>query len=161
MELTPGLRRRRERAEHQKNLILDKLVNGNTVDPDSPTEVSESPEFASLQHSSENRKDLNSLEYQNNLKNGVPLSVNTNAARPWMLPIYTKSNGMADSVTSISNGNSKECESEDSSESEKSAMQLKRENTVKDLTQKLASQNLLSSPAEENKSFIITGELSG
>lgn len=30
-------------------------------------------------------------------------------------------------------------------------LQLKRENTVKDLTQKLANQNLMHSPSEENK----------
>jgi hypothetical protein len=166
MELTPGLRRRRERAEHQKNLILEQLVNGvngsGGVDPDSPTNNLESPDYISLRRSSGSRKDLNSLEFQNNMKNsgsggGVNGNSTSSAARPWMLPIYTKSNGNANSTTNISNV---EDENGDSTESEMSAM-LKRENTVKDLTQKLASQNLLASPAEENKSFINNGELSG
>jgi hypothetical protein len=148
MELTPGLRRRRERAEHQKNLILEQLVNGvngkGDADLDSPNINPSSAEY----------RLSNSLEQQNNLKNSVENNGTTNAARPWMLPIYTKSNGLTSSSASIS----KECENGDVSESE---LALKRENTVKDLTQKLASQNLLSSPAEENKSFNITGELSG
>ncbi|XP_035702235.1 uncharacterized protein LOC110852042 isoform X2 [Folsomia candida] len=167
MELTPGLRRRRERAEHQKNLILEQLVNGGGVnggdflDPssDSPTTHSEeSLDFISLRRSSGSRKDLNSLEFQNNLRNsggggGGNANGTSSAARPWMLPIYTKSNGMANSGASIVNAGSKEGENRDD-------LEVKRENTVKDLTQKLASQNLLASP-EENKSFIINGELSG
>jgi len=169
LELTPGLqRRRRDRADLQKNLILEQLVNGNGETPESPTDNPNSPlSLIPLGRSQSSKKDITTLEQQNNLKNnsssmnGSCNSPNANnAARPWMLPIYTK-NGTSGSSTNISNGISKgEKENGDCSESEK-AMQLKKENTVKDLTQKLASQNLLASPAEENKSFIITGELSG
>lgn len=45
--------------------------------------------------------------------------------------------------------NLEECEA---NENERNVLlQLKRENTVKDLTQKLANQNILHSPSEENK----------
>jgi hypothetical protein len=169
IELTPGLRRRRERAEHQKSLVLEQLVNGSG-EPESPTENPNSP--LSLIHQG-SKKDISAIEQQNNLKNNSSSMNGTcnnnnnanganNAARPWMLPIYTKTSGSTASGTNLANGGACKGEKEngDCSESEK-AMQLKRENTVKDLTQKLASQNLLASPAEENKSFIMTGELSG
>lgn len=58
-------------------------------------------------------------------------------------------------------GREKEAEIENGNENERSLlMQLKRENTVKDLTQKLASQNILHSPTEENKINRI-GDMSG
>lgn len=71
--------------------------------------------------------------------------------RPWMLPIYTKTNGTAASSTNIANGEVETAES----------IEAKREHSVKDLTQKLANQSLLTSPVDENKSLLRSGELSG
>lgn len=50
---------------------------------------------------------------------------------------------------------------ENANENDKNVLlQLKRENTVKDLTQKLANQNIMHSPSEENKINRI-GDMSG
>ncbi|ODM91371.1 FH1/FH2 domain-containing protein 3 [Orchesella cincta] len=162
VEITPALRRRRERVpDHHKGLLDQKTMNGSTG------ELSESLQKDSLiplGRSLSGKKETSnspSLEQQNNLKNSSSNgSFNGNCgspngsitvARPWMLPIYTKTNGTATSSTSIANG---EPESPESSEA-------KREHTVKDLTQKLANQSLLTSPVDENKSLLRSGELSG
>lgn len=64
--------------------------------------------------------------------------------QPWILSMmYGKSEDQNEENMS---------DSENANENErKMLLQLKRENTVKDLTQKLANQNILHSPSEENK----------
>lgn len=163
--MTPALRRRRERTDHQKSLMDPKSHNASSTDLESLQRDSSSS-LIPLGRSFSGKKDSfgnlsGTLEQQNNLKNsssngsfsngnGSP-NGNVTIARPWMLPIYTKTNGTAASSTNLANG---EPESAEPSEA-------KREHSVKDLTQKLASQSLLTSPVDENKSLLRSGELSG
>ncbi|KAK9886767.1 hypothetical protein WA026_018417 [Henosepilachna vigintioctopunctata] len=66
--------------------------------------------------------------------------------QPWILSMMY--NNKSEDQESRDNG----ADSDKTNENERNLlMQLKRENTVKDLTQKLASQNILHSPSEENK----------
>lgn len=76
------------------------------------------------------------------------------AKQPWILSMmYGKSIDEQNQESVIDDENTNESE-------RKMLLQLKRENTVKDLTQKLANQNILHSPSEENKVNRI-GDMSG
>lgn len=170
--MTPAMRRRRERSDQQKSLLDQKLLNGSSSDlsesllqKDSSTSnlIPLGRSFSGKKDSFGNLSMPSALEQQNNLKNSNGTSNNNNCgspnanitiARPWMLPIYTKTNGTAASSTNIANGGVGEIETAESTEA-------KREHSVKDLTQKLANQSLLTSPVDENKSLLRSGELSG
>lgn len=76
------------------------------------------------------------------------------AKQPWILSMmYGKSIDEQNQESAIDDENTNEND-------RKMLLQLKRENTVKDLTQKLANQNILHSPSEENKVNRI-GDMSG
>lgn len=152
--MTPGLRKRRERAERQRRAANGEQ-NGNPVitgphhkQQDSGISL-EGPIIGSGQHDT-------CMDYQNNAKNAKQ------NGRPWMLPIYTNANGLASSCPDDNEdmGNDGEIEN-DEEMNERELMQLKRENTVKDLTQKLTSQNLISNAVDENRSVMRNEELSG
>lgn len=74
--------------------------------------------------------------------------------QPWILSMMygrTVDEQNQENVSDTEKSNENEC---------KMLLQLKRENTVKDLTQKLANQNILHSPSDENKVNRI-GDMSG
>lgn len=74
--------------------------------------------------------------------------------KPWVLSMmYGKSVEGNEEIIDENADNTNE-------DDRKMLIQLKRENTVKDLTQKLANQNILHSPSEENKVNRI-GDMSG
>ncbi|CAG7837287.1 unnamed protein product [Allacma fusca] len=176
IDVTPALRKRRERAERQKTLQLEqKQVNGKVngysecngnghttddsmgspVTPSSPVKTPESITLIPLGRSNSSKKDILAVVTTNGNDNSANMNGhnnNNNNKRPWKLPVYSVTNG-------TTNGEKENSVEKEAGENEKNV--LKRENTVKDLTQKLANQSLLTSPVEENKSFIRTGDLSG
>lgn len=85
--------------------------------------------------------------------------LNRNSSRKDLTPLLNAVNKL-DSEESLTKQpwilsmiqNPEDADSETTNENERNLLlQLKRENTVKDLTQKLANQNILHSPSEENK----------
>lgn len=97
------------------------------------------------------RKDLTPLL---NAVNKLDSSEEGILKKPWVLSMmYGKS---VDGNEEIIDENADNTNEDD----RKMIIQLKRENTVKDLTQKLANQNILHSPSEENKVNRI-GDMSG
>nr|XP_015834226.1 PREDICTED: FH1/FH2 domain-containing protein 3 isoform X4 [Tribolium castaneum] len=96
-----------------------------------------------LQQRIANRKDITPLM---NAVNKLDSEENL-TKQPWIL--YDDSQQPIDENTENSNENERNV-----------LLQLKRENTVKDLTQKLANQNILHSPSDENKPNRI-GDMTG
>lgn len=87
------------------------------------------------------RKDLTPL------MNAVNKQLDSEEKQPWIYSMIENQENLEDAE----NGN----------ENDRNVLlQLKRENTVKDLTQKLANQNIMHSPSEENKVNRI-GDMSG
>lgn len=153
--MTPALRRRRERAERQKGLVREQqellqqsghneslYSNGyDSVESHGGGGRSSSPTLIPLGRSPSSKRDVHTLV------NNSPETKNN--GRSWMLPIYPKSNDEAVPVSANST-NSKE------NLSLTSDISLKRENTVKDLTQKLSSSNItspVSAPEDSTKTF--------
>lgn len=99
------------------------------------------------------RKDLTPLL---NAVNKLDSEENSLAKQPWILSMmYNKS---------IEDQNNQENieDVENSIENDRNLLlQLKRENTVKDLTQKLANQNIISSPSSEENKVNRIGDMSG
>ncbi|XP_066260324.1 FH1/FH2 domain-containing protein 3 [Euwallacea similis] len=148
--VTPALKRRRERAERQRSFmkeqqetaaLLKGVVQQNNNEDISNIENINGHYTNSLQQRLTNgsnllnktpsRKDmtpylnaLNRLESEDSLK------------QPWIMSMIQNQEGLE--------------ESDITSENERNIlMQLKKENTVKDITQKLANQSILQSPTEE------------
>lgn len=114
------------------NALQQRIANGNLLNRNS------------------SRKDLTPLmNAVNKLESEEGLT-----KQPWILSMMYNKSTEDQNEQNIS-------DSENANENErKMLLQLKRENTVKDLTQKLANQNILHSPSEENKVNRI-GDMSG
>lgn len=114
------------------NALQQRIANGNLLNRNS------------------SRKDLTPLM---NAVNKLDSEENL-TKQPWILSMmYGKSIDEQNQESAIDTENTNEND-------RKMLLQLKRENTVKDLTQKLANQNILHSPSEENKINRI-GDMSG
>ncbi|CAG9824324.1 unnamed protein product [Phaedon cochleariae] len=151
--VTPALKRRRERAERQRSFMKEQ----------------ESAAFIRdcLLHEGNNNENENgnyTNTYQQRISNGNSLTKNT--SRKDLTPLMNAVNKLdleekQPWIYSMMKDQEIEGESENTNENERDVLlQLKRENTVKDLTQKLANQNILHSPSEENKINRI-GDMSG
>ncbi|KAL3284446.1 hypothetical protein HHI36_018605 [Cryptolaemus montrouzieri] len=115
---------RRHSTGNYTNALQQRINNGNIL------------------NRSSSRKDLTPLlNAVNKLESEEGLT-----KQPWILSMMYNKNSEGQE------GLENEADTENTNENERSMlMQLKRENTVKDLTQKLANQNILHSPSEENK----------
>ncbi|PBC29729.1 FH1/FH2 domain-containing protein [Apis cerana cerana] len=159
--VTPALRRRRERAERQRSFIREQQeATANMRASVVPSDDQESPYATNgLRYTNgtsyERNADSpsNKLSRTNSRKDLTPLmnaanKLDSEEKKPW----YGKS---PDEGVECDEGNHT-----DEDEDRRVVLQLKREGTVKDLTQKLAAQNLIpSSPVEEKVSRI--GDMSG
>ena len=106
-----------------------------------------------LQHRTSSRKDmtplLNAVNKMQDTKSGQESPEgNGILKKPWVLSMmYGKNSGEEGGDEGLLDG---ENDADDAASTErKKILQLKRENTVKDLTQKLSSQNIIHSPVEE------------
>lgn len=100
------------------------------------------------------RKDLTPLL---NAVNKLDSEENSLTKQPWILSMMYNNK-------SIDNDNNQENieDVENANENDrKMLLQLKRENTVKDLTQKLANQNILNSPSSDDNKINRIGDMSG
>ncbi|XP_031330024.1 FH1/FH2 domain-containing protein 3 isoform X1 [Photinus pyralis] len=157
--VTPALRRRRERAERQRSFMREQqesaalfresgpnenntdVVNGNHM------QQSKIPNGKMLNRTS-SRKDITPLR---NAVNKLDSEENSLTKQPWILSM----------MYSNKNNEEENQENDDANENErKMILQLKRENTVKDLTQKLANQTIINNNFDENKINRI-GDMSG
>ncbi|XP_074035086.1 formin homology 2 domain containing isoform X2 [Leptinotarsa decemlineata] len=140
--VTPALKRRRERAERQQGFIKEQECtpffnegnneNGNGIYGDTNQRF---PNRSRVLQNNSNGRDITSTIN------------NSEENQPWMCSTIN------DQETLL--------ESDCTNDNERSLLlQMKRENTVKDLTQKLANQTILHSPSEENKMNRI-GDMSG
>ncbi|XP_060519633.1 FH1/FH2 domain-containing protein 3 isoform X2 [Cylas formicarius] len=126
--VTPALKRRRERAERQRSFMR------------------EQQESATLLKGSSKEDNENSVN--GNYNNGLQQR-SRNSSRKDLTP-YLNAVNKLDSEESSWIMNMEE--SDVANENERNMMiQLKKENTVKDITQKLANQSIMHSPSEENK----------
>ncbi|XP_064212032.1 FH1/FH2 domain-containing protein 3 isoform X2 [Tribolium castaneum] len=146
--VTPALRRRRERAERQRSFMREQQETVELLRAASQNEEDENENNLgnytnALQQRIANRKDITPLM---NAVNKLDSEENL-TKQPWIL--YDDSQQPIDENTENSNENERNV-----------LLQLKRENTVKDLTQKLANQNILHSPSDENKPNRI-GDMTG
>ncbi|CAO1362298.1 unnamed protein product [Diamesa serratosioi] len=148
--VTPGLRRRRERAERQKSFIREQEANSNGVIPVETENDYEVP----LNGLRTNGISVSGLRSNGNVLNGsLTKAPITNG--------YSTKNENENDSQKLTNGYTKHestLKSKTDNEDKKLLMQLKREQTVKDLTQKLS--NLPLSPQEE-KPNRIAGDLTG
>lgn len=155
--VTPALRRRRERAERQRSFIREqqeatanmRASIGNTDDPEGI--VTNGLRYTN--GTSYNDSSNNIICRVNSIKDITPLmnvanKLDSEDKKPW----YGKS---PDEGVECDEGNHT-----DEDEDRRVLVQMKREGTVKDLTQKLVAQNLIpTSPVEEKVSRI--GDMSG
>ncbi|XP_025160810.1 FH1/FH2 domain-containing protein 3 isoform X1 [Harpegnathos saltator] len=160
--VTPALRRRRERAERQRSFIREqqeatanmRASIGHTDDQESqfPSNSLRYTNGTSYERNADSPS--NKLSRTNSRKDLTPLmnaanKLDSEEKKPW----YGKSPSEG-----VEYGESNHTDDED--EDRRVLLQPKREGTVKDLTQKLAAQNLIpSSPVEEKVSRI--GDISG
>ncbi|XP_011352171.1 FH1/FH2 domain-containing protein 3 isoform X2 [Ooceraea biroi] len=159
--VTPALRRRRERAERQRSFIREQQEATANM-------------RASLGHTDDQESHFasNSLRYTN----GTPYERNADSpsnklprtnSRKDLTPLMNAANKLDSEEKKPWYGKSpnegveyEQSNHTDEDEDRRVVLQLKREGTVKDLTQKLAAQNLIpSSPVEEKVSRI--GDMSG
>ncbi|XP_015185347.1 PREDICTED: FH1/FH2 domain-containing protein 3 isoform X1 [Polistes dominula] len=161
--VTPALRRRRERAERQRSFIREQQEATANMRASVDHSDDQDTSFSSngLRYhpngtSSYERKTdspSNKLSRTNSRKDLTPLmnaanKLDSEEKKPW----YGKS---PDEGVECDEGNNT-----DDDENRRVVLQLKREGTVKDLTQKLTAQNLIpSSPVDEKVSRI--GDMSG
>ncbi|XP_050308559.1 LOW QUALITY PROTEIN: uncharacterized protein LOC126744971 [Anthonomus grandis grandis] len=151
--VTPALKRRRERAERQRTFMREQqetaLLKG-VVQPSNNEDIS----------NIENMNGQYTNGLQQRLTNGNNLLNKTPSRKD--MTLYLNAVNRMDSEENMKQRmddwmismiqNKQECvdESEISNENERNIlMQLKKENTVKDITQKLANQSILQSPTEE------------
>uniref|UniRef100_A0A0C9QDF3 FHOD3 protein n=2 Tax=Fopius arisanus TaxID=64838 RepID=A0A0C9QDF3_9HYME len=158
--VTPALRRRRERAERQRSFIREqqeatanmKATIGNTEDQEGPF-VSNGQRYTNGTPYERNETTSNKISRANSRKDLTPLmnvanKLDSEEKKPW----YGKS---PDEGVECDEGNHT-----DEDEDRRVLVQMKRDGTVKDLTQKLTAQNLMpSSPVEDKVSRI--GDMSG
>ncbi|XP_045465037.1 FH1/FH2 domain-containing protein 3 isoform X2 [Harmonia axyridis] len=165
--VTPALRQRRERAERQRHFLKQQQET-----------------ISMYRNKVQNVEDTNNDKVNGNYTNALQQRINNNGnilnrnssrkdltpllnavnkldteesltKQPWILSMMYNKN------SETQEGRENENDAENGNENERNLlMQLKRENTVKDLTQKLASQNILHSPSEENK-INRMGDMSG
>ncbi|KAG7203488.1 hypothetical protein KM043_013548 [Ampulex compressa] len=159
--VTPALRRRRERAERQRSFIREqqeatanlRASVGHSDDQESPLASNGLRYTNGTTYERNADSPSNKLSRTNSRKDLTPLmnaanKLDSEEKKPW----YGKS---PDEGVECDEGNHT-----DEDEDRRVVLQLKREGTVKDLTQKLAAQNLIpSSPVEEKVSRI--GDMSG
>ncbi|XP_076647366.1 formin homology 2 domain containing isoform X5 [Halictus rubicundus] len=159
--VTPALRRRRERAERQRSFIREqqeatatmRASVGHSDDQESPFPTNGLRYTNGTSYDRNADSPSNKLSRTNSRKDLTPLmnaanKLDSEEKKPW----YGKS---PDEGVECDEGNHT-----DEDEDRRVVLQLKREGTVKDLTQKLAAQNLIpSSPVEEKVSRI--GDMSG
>ncbi|XP_051169874.1 uncharacterized protein LOC127287142 isoform X1 [Leptopilina boulardi] len=159
--VTPALRRRRERAERQKSFIREqqeatanmRASIGHPGDQESPFTTNGLRYTNGSSYDRNVDSTSNKLSRVNSRKDLTPLmnaanKLNSEEKKPW----YGRS---PDEGVECDDGNQS-----DDDQDRRVVLQLKREGTVKDLTQKLAAQNLIpSSPVEEKVSRI--GDMSG
>ncbi|XP_069689274.1 platelet binding protein GspB isoform X3 [Periplaneta americana] len=189
--VTPALRRRRERAERQRSFIREQQETAATLkatlgSPDDGVtdentrlcqrigngtldngETRSSNKLQQMNRTS-SRKDLTPLmNAVNKMQDTAPGSEapegNGILKKPWVLSMmYGKNSAEEEGEETLQGGENEQDDSAATSERKK-ILQLKRENTVKDLTQKLANQNIIHSPVEEgnNKSINRIGDMTG
>ncbi|XP_044020038.1 uncharacterized protein LOC122860330 isoform X4 [Aphidius gifuensis] len=155
--VTPALRRRRERAERQRSFIREQQeATANMRASIGNTDDSEGIVTNGLRYTngtSYNDSSSNIICRVNSRKDLTPIinvanKLDSEDKKPW----YGKS---PDEGVECDEGNHT-----DEDEDRRVLVQMKREGTVKDLTQKLVAQNLIpSSPVEEKVSRI--GDMSG
>ncbi|KAJ9592736.1 hypothetical protein L9F63_015616, partial [Diploptera punctata] len=186
--VTPALRRRRERAERQRSFIREQQETAATLkatlgSPDEggadenvrlcqrlgngSLDNGESRSSNKLQNRTSSRKDmtplLNAVNKMQDAKPGQESPEgNGILKKPWVLSMmYGKNSAEEGGEEALLDG---ENDLDDAATTErKKILQLKRENTVKDLTQKLSNQNIIHSPVEEgnNKSINRIGDMTG
>ncbi|XP_063982687.1 FH1/FH2 domain-containing protein 3 isoform X8 [Diachasmimorpha longicaudata] len=158
--VTPALRRRRERAERQRSFIREqqeatanmRATIGNAEDQEGPF-VSNGSRYTNGTTYERNDSSSNKISRANSRKDLTPLmnvanKLDSEEKKPW----YGKS---PDEGVECDEGNHT-----DEDEDRRVLVQMKRDGTVKDLTQKLTAQNLIpSSPVEDKVSRI--GDMSG
>nr|CAD7453661.1 unnamed protein product [Timema tahoe] len=179
--VTPALRRRRERAERQRSFIREQQETAANLK--ASLNISENGKeegnqrlcqrIANGMHEDgdlksnklnrvSSRKDLtpimnavNKLESESETK---PSDGNSILKKPWVLSMMYGKNMEGNEVIEADPNN----DNDDTLERKKHA-QVKRENTVKDLTQKLSSQNILISPVEDGNNKVINriGDMTG
>ncbi|KAF7412190.1 hypothetical protein HZH66_001086 [Vespula vulgaris] len=159
--VTPALRRRRERAERQRSFIREqqeatanmRASVGHSDDQESSFSSNGLRYTNGTSYERKTDSPSNKLSRTNNRKDLTPLmntanKLDSEEKKPW----YGKS---PDESVECDEGNHT-----DDDENRRVVLQLKREGTVKDLTQKLTAQNLIpSSPVDEKVSRI--GDMSG
>ncbi|XP_014470874.1 PREDICTED: FH1/FH2 domain-containing protein 3 isoform X1 [Dinoponera quadriceps] len=159
--VTPALRRRRERAERQRSFIREqqeatanmRASIGHTDDQESQFASNSLRYTNGTSYERNADSPSNKLSRTNSRKDLTPLmnaanKLDSEEMKPW----YGKSPNEG-----VEYGESNHT---DEDEDRRVLLQPKREGTVKDLTQKLAAQNLIpSSPVEEKVSRI--GDISG
>ncbi|RZC31850.1 FH1/FH2 domain-containing protein 3, partial [Asbolus verrucosus] len=147
--VTPALRRRRERAERQRSFMREQQESA-----------------ALLRTPSQNEEDKNENDignYSNSLQQRI---ANGGLNRKDITPLMNAVNKL-DSEENLTkqpwimyDDSQPPIDDENANENERNLLlQLKRENTVKDLTQKLANQNILHSPSDEKPNRI--GDMTG
>jgi hypothetical protein len=147
--VTPALRRRRERAERQRSFMREQqesaaLLKQNEEDKNE-NEIGNYTNALQQRIANGNlsRKDITIMNAVNKMDSEENLT-----KQPWILYDDTQAPPIDE------NGEN------DNDNDRNVRLQLKRENTVKDLTQKLANQNILHSPSDENKPNRI-GDMTG
>ncbi|XP_050517614.1 uncharacterized protein LOC114335223 isoform X2 [Diabrotica virgifera virgifera] len=148
--VTPALKRRRERAERQRSFMKEQESAGFFRN--------------CLLHEGKNENENGNYPFQQRISNGN--SIMRNSSRKDLTPLMNAVNKLDSEekqpwiYSMIQNQENLE-DAENANDNDRNVLlQLKRENTVKDITQKLANQNILHSPSEENKINRI-GDMSG
>ncbi|XP_026297174.1 FH1/FH2 domain-containing protein 3 isoform X1 [Apis mellifera] len=159
--VTPALRRRRERAERQRSFIREQQeATANMRASVVPSDDQESP------YATNGLRYTNGTSYERNA-DSPSNKLSRTSSRKDLTPLMNAANKLDSEEKKPWYGKSPdegvECDEgnhTDEDEDRRVVLQLKREGTVKDLTQKLAAQNLIpSSPVEEKVSRI--GDMSG
>ncbi|XP_034936593.1 FH1/FH2 domain-containing protein 3 isoform X3 [Chelonus insularis] len=159
--VTPALRRRRERAERQRSFIREQQeATANIRATIGSIEGQEAPYSSNgvrysngSSYERNNDSPCNKISRANSRKDLTPLmnaanKLDSEEKKPW----YGKSPDEGIECNEVNHT--------DEDEDRRVLVQMKREGTVKDLTQKLTSQNLIpSSPVEDKVSRI--GDMSG
>ncbi|XP_068083718.1 FH1/FH2 domain-containing protein 3 [Anabrus simplex] len=183
--VTPALRRRRERAERQRSFIREqqetaatlKATLGNTED-DAEDENQKHSRIGNGSLDSNDIRTSNKLQLNrvSSRKDMTPLMNAVNSAeseskavdsngilkKPWVLSMMYGKNADGSENGEVEESKPVTENGTDDGSERKKLLQLKRENTVKDLTQKLASQNILSSPVDEgNNKINRIGDMTG
>nr|CAD7264247.1 unnamed protein product [Timema shepardi] len=179
--VTPALRRRRERAERQRSFIreqqetaanlkasLNSSENGkeegnqrlcqriaNGMHEDGDLKSNKLNRVSSRKDLTPIMNAVNKLDSESETKSSDGNSI---LKKPWVLSMMYGKNMEGNEVIEPDPNN----DNDDTLERKKHA-QVKRENTVKDLTQKLSSQNILISPVEDGNNKVINriGDMTG